>query len=94
MTGRRLGLLLLILVMGGAVDAAWFIRQNVGVGASGGAGSGATGGAASAGPGAVGFADIPGGGAAFALMGRCVRSSSASRPLTSCVWYACQMSRK
>ena len=35
MTGRRLGLLLLILVMGGAVDAAWFIRQNVGVGASG-----------------------------------------------------------
>jgi hypothetical protein len=34
-SGRRIGLLLLILVMGGAVDAAWFLRQNVGVGASG-----------------------------------------------------------
>jgi len=32
---RRIGLLLLILVMGGAVDAAWFLRQNVGVGATG-----------------------------------------------------------
>ena len=35
MNGRRLALLLLILVMGGAVDAAWFIRQQVGVGATG-----------------------------------------------------------
>jgi hypothetical protein len=31
-TARRLALLLLILVMGGAVDAAWFLRQHVGVG--------------------------------------------------------------
>jgi Toastrack DUF4097 len=30
--GRRVALLLLILVMGGAVDAAWFLRHNVGVG--------------------------------------------------------------
>jgi putative adhesin len=35
MSGRRIGLLMLILVMGGAVDAAWFIRRNVGVGANG-----------------------------------------------------------
>jgi DUF4097 and DUF4098 domain-containing protein YvlB len=35
MTGRRIGLLLLILVMGGAVDAAWFLRQNIGVGPTG-----------------------------------------------------------
>lgn len=35
MTGRRIGLLFLILVMGGAVDAAWFLRQNVGVGPTG-----------------------------------------------------------
>jgi hypothetical protein len=34
-TGRRIGLLFLILVMGGAVDAAWFLRQNVGVGPTG-----------------------------------------------------------
>ena len=59
------------------------------------AGSGATGGAASAGPGAVRVRPgHPGGGAAFALMGRCVRSSSASLPLTSCVWYGVPESRR
>jgi hypothetical protein len=34
-SGRRVLLLLLILVMGGGVDAAWFVRQNLGVGAAG-----------------------------------------------------------
>lgn len=35
MNGRRFALLLLILVMGGAVDAAWFLRSNVGFGPTG-----------------------------------------------------------
>lgn len=35
MSGRRIALLLLLLVMGGGVDAAWFLRQNVDVGATG-----------------------------------------------------------
>jgi hypothetical protein len=59
-----------------------------------GAGSGSSGGGGSGGSGGVGFAGIPGGGAALGSSGRCVSSSSASRPLTSCVWYACQMSRR
>jgi hypothetical protein len=33
--GRKIGLLLLILVVGGAVDASFLVRENIGVGASG-----------------------------------------------------------
>lgn len=35
MTARKIGLLLLILVVGGIVDASWMVRERVGVGASG-----------------------------------------------------------
>jgi hypothetical protein len=35
MAARKIGLLLLILVVGGAVDASWAVRENIGVGASG-----------------------------------------------------------
>ena len=46
------------------------------------------------GRGACGPAGTPGGGAAFAFIGRCVRRSSASLPLTSCVCMACHSSRR
>ena len=43
---------------------------------------------------AGGLAESPGGGVALAFRGRCVSRSSASLPLTSCVWTACQSSRR